>query len=93
LLPDSISKHLFFKNFPGGACPQTPLELSNRSQELKPKDRVGNSNRVIFITRFSNVAPKVMGVIRKYWQDIQRTKWFKILNSLYLFLHLEKIII
>ena len=25
MLSDAISEHLFFKNFLGGACPQTPL--------------------------------------------------------------------
>jgi len=66
------------------------VKFSNQSQELKPKHRVGNFNRVAFITRFSNVAPKVMGVIGKIYKGPNA---LKILNSLYLFLHLEKIVI
>lgn len=25
--PDCVSEHLIFQNFPGGACPRTPLEV------------------------------------------------------------------
>jgi len=53
------------------------VKFCNRSQELRPKHKVGISNRVAFITRFSKVAPRVMGIIKKYWPDIQKTKCFE----------------
>ena len=27
IMPDMLSKHLYSQNFPGGACPQTPLDV------------------------------------------------------------------
>jgi len=64
------------------------VKFSNRSQELKHiKHRIGNSNRVTFATRYSNVATKVMGVIGRI---LMKPMASKIMNSLFLFSHLEK---
>jgi len=53
------------------------VKFSNRSQELKPRQKGGISKRLAFITRFSRVAPKVMGILKKHWPEIQQSKCFK----------------